>query len=510
MKLRKLARQLAAAAVAGAMALSLCMPALAETWDISNKPEGFAEVYSINVTGTADGRTVKLFGVDASGDQTSSDYTETKETVLSGSGATGIALNGRDAPVGVTLDGLNITMSQDNNASTVCIDTGGDASVELSGENTLTNPDKLAIRSDGGSLTLGVGGNGTLKIRSGYGISMGQNCSFTMNGGTVNMAGAAGTRAMESGIAADTITLNDGSIQVLIAPSPSIDSYNDALYARNSIFIRNGSVEVKTVANTSPFITTFPYRALHSLEGDIVISGGSVQAEGGELYAGGSIHISNGKVIADSLIYKGGLTISGGEVTAKGFNGQDPIMLSGSAKVTCESDLSGALWRFNLDDLTTDGYLSYKFTDGSSIPDGASLTTDGYVVIPGTKEPPAPADTDAGNASGDAGGALAAVALGGAALWGGYEAATRVILHNLLPEGAAIPKTQAQLALLLWNTAGQPEPANEPAFADVDAATAKAAQWCTEQGYLSGTFRPEKRVTKFTVIRAWNKAFPKH
>ena len=121
-----------------------------------------------------------------------------------------------------------------------------------------------------------------------------------------------------------------------------------------------------------------------------------------------------------------------------------------------------------------------------------------------------PADPSAAApADGGAGGAIAAVALGSAALWGGYEVATRVILHNLLPEGAAIPKTQAQLALLLWNTAGQPEPANAPAFADVDAATAKAAQWCTEQGCLSGTFRPEKRVTKFTVIRAWNKAFPK-
>ncbi len=121
-----------------------------------------------------------------------------------------------------------------------------------------------------------------------------------------------------------------------------------------------------------------------------------------------------------------------------------------------------------------------------------------------------PADPSAAApADGGAGGAIAAVALGGAALWGGYEVATRVILHNLLPEGAAIPKTQAQLALLLWNTAGQPEPANAPAFADVDAATAKAAQWCTEQGYLSGTFRPEKRVTKYNVIRAWNKAFPK-
>ena len=51
MKLRKLARQLAAAAVAGAMALSLCMPALAETWDMSNTekyPTGEKARISVN------------------------------------------------------------------------------------------------------------------------------------------------------------------------------------------------------------------------------------------------------------------------------------------------------------------------------------------------------------------------------------------------------------------------------------------------------------------------------
>ena len=73
---------------------------------------------------------------------------------------------------------------------------------------------------------------------------------------------------------------------------------------------------------------------------------------------------------------------------------------------------------------------------------------------------PAPMDTT--------GGAIAAVAVGGAAIWGGYEIATRVILHSLLPEGAAIPANRGQLALLVWNTAGRPEPAGAPAFADVN------------------------------------------
>ena len=118
---------------------------------------------------------------------------------------------------------------------------------------------------------------------------------------------------------------------------------------------------------------------------------------------------------------------------------------------------------------------------------------------------PAPMDTT--------GGTIAAVAVGGAAIWGGYEIATRVILNDLLPEGAAIPANRGQLALLVWNTAGRPEPAGAPAFADVtDPDMAKAAQWCTEQGTMDAKgdrFEPEGWTPKFKVIEVWNKAFPK-
>ena len=130
---------------------------------------------------------------------------------------------------------------------------------------------------------------------------------------------------------------------------------------------------------------------------------------------------------------------------------------------------------------------------------------------------PAPDDTgDTGtvDSGSDAGGAVAAVLVGGAAVWGGYEIATRVILHNILPEGAAIPANRGQLALLVWNNAGRPEPVNEPAFADMDDADmAKAAQWCMEQGIMEAktaeTFKPEGWTPKFKVIETWNKAFPK-
>ena len=135
-------------------------------------------------------------------------------------------------------------------------------------------------------------------------------------------------------------------------------------------------------------------------------------------------------------------------------------------------------------------------------------------------DPDAPLDpdfdvdpVDDGSGAGGAGAAIAAVAVGGAAIWGGYEIATRVILNGLLPEGAAIPANRGQLALLIWTEKGKPEPAAQPAFADItDAEQAKAAQWCVEQGLLDareGKFESDGWMPKFKTIEIWNKAFPK-
>lgn len=109
------------------------------------------------------------------------------------------------------------------------------------------------------------------------------------------------------------------------------------------------------------------------------------------------------------------------------------------------------------------------------------------------EEPEAPAESAAG--------AIAAVAIGGAAVWGGYEITTRAILKNLLPADAAIPKTQGQLAELLWQNAGCPQPTIAQA---TDAAA--AARWCVEQGYLEEDFAPEKYVPKYKVIRILKQA----
>ena len=116
---------------------------------------------------------------------------------------------------------------------------------------------------------------------------------------------------------------------------------------------------------------------------------------------------------------------------------------------------------------------------------------------------------------GDGGGAIVIVAAAGAAVagvvgYGVYNYVSGQKLQALLPEGVAAPENRAQTALLLWNTAGRPEPADAPAFADVaDPDTAKAAQWCVEQGLmkrrLSGKFAPGSSIPAYQVLNAYRK-----
>ena len=116
---------------------------------------------------------------------------------------------------------------------------------------------------------------------------------------------------------------------------------------------------------------------------------------------------------------------------------------------------------------------------------------------------------ESGEGGGDGFGTLLAVgAVVGVAGVVAYQVGTELILDQLLPAGVAVPHTRAELAMLLWNTAGRPAPAALPAFADVaDPELAQAAQWAIEQGYLKaradGSFKPDKGVAKWRVIRGY-------
>ena len=113
----------------------------------------------------------------------------------------------------------------------------------------------------------------------------------------------------------------------------------------------------------------------------------------------------------------------------------------------------------------------------------------------------------------DGGGGAAILLVGGAAVaglvgYGVYSYVSEQQLKALLPEGVAMPENRAQTALLLWNTAGRPEPAEAPAFKDVaDPDTAKAAQWCVEHGLmdqkLGGRFAPDNSDPAYKTLNAY-------
>lgn len=230
------------------------------------------------------------------------------------------------------------------------------------------------------------------------------------------------------------------------------------------------------------------------------------------------------------------LTVIGAtDVTVKA-NGEFHAAISGEGDITCSGTVT--LTTTGVRAMGSNDPLTYTQMNGDSytvqLDDQAPFTRTGIfkeseenllskvksITITPTGSTPAPGPDDGDTTPDDTGtvdsgsGAVAAVLVGGAAVWGGYEIATRVILHNILPEGAEIPANRGQLALLVWNTAGRPEPVNTPAFADVaDADTAKAAQWCVEQGLLDAksesSFKPEGWMPKFKTIEVWEKAFPK-
>ena len=592
MKLRKLARQLAAAAVAGAMALSLCMPALAETWDMSNTekyPTG--EKARISVTRNVEdpdrpdlnGQILTIW--DSGGE----DIEQKDEAPVLSGRFESLGLNCYDGTtVHATLQDAHMEYNADSSPT---LTTSGNVELTLSGSNTVThnNTNKLAIDIDDdgwpdytpGRLTIKGSGSLTAEAPS-SGIRI-QNGTLDVTDGTVNATAA------DNGIYAlgNTVQVSGGTLcatatgehstgieashngQVTVSGGKLTASGGSYGIAAGQLEMSGGTLNAsakETVAITGSSITvnggvlnlednTAPdgiiSKDLNVTDGWLTAKGQTVSANnitvsGGVMEARAlncsQLNVSGGWVEADTLKPRENeassrtIKLSGGNVKLKSVPDSSFIIhFSKRARLTItepvsENDVSALVEAFENAQgvLYTTAYLRYKPADYTAIPDDVGW--DGiYVVYQGTQRDPdsnlatddnkplLPSDiVEIGAApEGDAGGAIAAVVLGSAAVWGGYEVVTRVILNELLPEGAAIPANRGQLALLVWNNAGRPEPAAQPAFADVaDADMAKAAQWCAEQGIMEAksadTFKPEGWTPKFSVIETWNKAFPKH
>ncbi len=377
--------------------------------------------------------------------------------------------------------------------------TGVSSTALITGDATITCAGDILMDNTGSGNVLGYGDHGNLDVQSAQNVTIhGEGRTSTDEDGNnytiygraeIECSGNVEITSQNGGAVWDPVVITKAANVTITANQRAV--WDSRSYLDSSI---NCSGEVK--------ITSKNAAALHdgklTITGatDVTISGkrdeGATIGGDAEITCSGDVVLENkgtGAVVESKLVYT--------QSPAKGY------------EVKTGKNAESATVAYTDEEGTT----SYTVPNTETNPETNPVPS--YISITAVGTPPVvPGDDDFTGGDSGAGGAVAAVLVGGAAVWGGYEIATRVILHNILPEGAEIPANRGQLALLVWNTAGRPEPVNTPAFADVaDADTAKAAQWCVEQGLLDAksesTFKPEGWMPKFKTIEVWEKAFPK-
>lgn len=377
--------------------------------------------------------------------------------------------------------------------------TGVSSTALITGDATITCAGDILMDNTGSGNVLGYGDNGNLDVQSAQNVTIhGEGRTSTDEDGNnytiygraeIECSGNVEITSQNGGAVWDPVVITKAANVTITANQRAV--WDSRSYLDSSI---NCSGEVK--------ITSKNAAALHdgklTITGatDVTISGkrdeGATIGGDAEITCSGDVVLENkgtGAVVESKLVYK--------QNPAKGY------------EVKTGENAESATVAYTDEEGTT----SYTVPNTETNPETNPVPS--YISITAVGTPPVvPGDDDFTGGDSGAGGAVAAVLVGGAAVWGGYEITTRVILHNILPEGAEIPANRGQLALLVWNTAGRPEPVNTPAFADVaDADTAKAAQWCVEQGIMDAksesTFKPEGWMPKFKTIEVWERAFPK-
>ena len=414
--------------------------------------------------------------------------------------------------------------------------------VSASGDVTITNENGSCVRYD---LTVYNAQNVTVTANTpesedsdpgDYAVKGDAKITCT---GDVNLTNTGG------GVVGDSLLVHDAQDVTLDGRYDSYLVYNDAdITCRGNVEITNpiggGVWEGLTVYAARDVTVRADSEELYAVEGaanitctgDVTLTNTSGQALNYLLTIAGARNVTiTGKTDGDKLI---------------GDNNDDEHIIQCSGTVTLRNEGTGGLFTNQLTYTPDDSVEVYDIAvDGETKREGATdavVLTCGrntVVVTSDVTDPDAPAaewdndltgaselvitptlkPVDPGEAADGDGSAVVAVvagtALAGAAIYGGYEVATRVILHDLLPEGAAIPATRGELAQLLWNAAGRPEAgAVVTVYPDItDADQQAAARWCTEQGLLTarsdGTFAPDGRVPKWRVIEVWNHAFAK-
>ena len=418
-----------------------------------------------------------------------------------------------------------------------------DVMISASGDVTIVNTNGNCV---GGDLTVYNAQNVTVTANTPDSEDS-EDSDYAVNGDVkITCSGDVTLTNTGGGVVGDDLLVHDAQDVTLHGRYSSYLVYNDAdITCRGNVEITNpiggGVWEGLTVYAARDVTVRADSEGLCAVEnaanitctGDVTLTNTSGQALNYLLTIAGARNVTiTGKTDGDKLI---------------GDNNDDDHIILCSGTVTLRNEGTGGLFTNQLTytpdasvevyDIAVDGETKRKnatdavvLTCGKNVtvitsdvtdpdaPDAPEwnndLTGAKELIITSTLKPVDPGEAADGDGS-TVVAVIAGAALAGAAVWGGYEVATRVILHDLLPEGAAIPATRGELAQLLWNAAGRPEAgAVVTVYPDItDADQQAAARWCTEQGLLTarsdGTFAPDGWVPKWRVIEVWNHAFAK-
>ena len=201
---------------------------------------------------------------------------------------------------------------------------------------------------------------------------------------------------------------------------------------------------------------------------------------------------STGGTLSIPIENDGVLNANGGTVTGEVTN-KGTIQATG----TPVTQFTGTLVNEEGASVTAGDFMDCTITNNGG-------TIGGDAILDNPK--PGPEQPGAGSEDGGAGAAIAALAVGTVVVGGGILLAHSYIQNNL-PEGFAVPETRQELAVVLWNMAGKPEPASQQTYTDVqDEEVLKAVCWAVENELVTpeteSTLGAEVRVNRLQVIGA--------
>lgn len=204
------------------------------------------------------------------------------------------------------------------------------------------------------------------------------------------------------------------------------------------------------------------------------------------------IDSSTGGTLSIPIENDGILNANGGKVTSKVTN-KGTIQATG----TPVTQFTGTLFNQEGASVTAGNFIDCTITNN-----GGTIGGDAILEEP----KPDPEQPGAGSEDGGAGAVIAALAVGTVVVGGGILLAHSYIQNNL-PEGFAVPETRQELAVVLWNMAGKPEPASQQTYTDVqDEEVLKAVCWAVENELVTpeteSTLGADVRVNRLQVIGA--------